>query len=74
MGKKVLGLFYSWLGFVEAMAQNAERPSAGHLLSWKREVMSKTISHFLSAALRLNTFYKKECLGRGVYLAKPSGL
>jgi hypothetical protein len=30
-------------------------------------VLSKTIPHFLSAALRLNTFCREECLGTGVY-------
>jgi hypothetical protein len=38
-----------------------------HLLSWRRMSMSKTIPHFLRAGLRLNTFFREECLGRGVY-------
>jgi hypothetical protein len=29
--------------------------------------MSKTVSHFLTAGLRLKTFGREECLGRGVY-------
>ena len=38
-----------------------------HLLSWWRVVMSETIPHFLRAGLKLNTFCREECLGRGVY-------
>ena len=38
-----------------------------HLLSWQRVVMSETVPHFLRVSLRLNTFYREECLGRGVY-------
>jgi hypothetical protein len=38
-----------------------------HLLSWWRVAMSKTIPQFLRAGLRLNTFFREECLGRGVY-------
>jgi hypothetical protein len=29
--------------------------------------MSKTVSHFLRVGLKLNTFCREECLGRGVY-------
>jgi hypothetical protein len=29
--------------------------------------MNKTIPHFLRAGLKLNTFCREECLGRGVY-------
>lgn len=38
-----------------------------HLVSWWRVVMSKTVPHFLRVGLRLDTFCRKECLGRGVY-------
>ena len=38
-----------------------------HLLSCWRVVMSETVPHFLRAGLRLNTFCREECLGRGVY-------
>jgi hypothetical protein len=37
------------------------------LLSWQRVAMSKTVPHFLRAGLRLNTFCREECLGRGIY-------
>ena len=37
------------------------------LFSWWRVVMSETVPHFLRADLRLNTFCREECLGRGVY-------
>ena len=36
-----------------------------HLLSWQRVLMSENIPHFLRVDLRLNTFCRKECLGRG---------
>ena len=36
-----------------------------YLLSWQRVVMSETFPSFLRAGLRLNTFCKKDCLGRG---------
>jgi hypothetical protein len=36
-----------------------------HLLSWQRLLMSETVSHFLRVGLRLNTFCREECLGRG---------
>jgi hypothetical protein len=36
-----------------------------HLLSWSRVVMSETVPHFLRAGLKLNTFCREECLGRG---------
>ena len=50
---------------------NEKRQSmtSNHLLSRRRVVMSKT--HFLRADLRLNTFFREECLGRGAKLAKP---
>ena len=35
------------------------------LLSWWRVVMCDTVLHFLRVSLRLNTFCRKECLGRG---------
>jgi hypothetical protein len=35
------------------------------LLSWWRVVMSETIPHFLREGLKLNTFCREECLGRG---------
>jgi hypothetical protein len=38
-----------------------------YLLSWWRVAMSKTIPPFLRTGLRLNTFCREECLGRGVY-------
>jgi hypothetical protein len=35
------------------------------LLSWRRVVMCETLPHFLRVSLRLDTFCKEECLGRG---------
>jgi hypothetical protein len=29
--------------------------------------MSKIVPHFPRVGLRLNTFYREECLGRGIY-------
>ena len=31
----------------------------------------KTLPHFLRVGLRLNTFCREECLGRGVYWLSP---
>jgi hypothetical protein len=36
-----------------------------HLFSWWRVVMSETMPHFLRMGLRLKTFCREECLGRG---------
>lgn len=36
-----------------------------HLLSWWKVVMSETLSPFLRAELRLNTYCREECLGEG---------
>ena len=40
----------------------------------ERVVMCKTIPHFLSVGLRLNTFCREEYLGRRVYWLSPSDL